>query len=71
MVGRLPVIEQVIELGIEMFRRRIPWLREKVIDISLIDGTDRGGGVRVGGKQRPLRIGKKARRFLQKLTPSM
>ena len=46
MVGRLPVIEQVIELGIEMFRRRIPWLHEKVIDISLIDGADRG--VRAG-----------------------
>ena len=39
-----------------MFARRIPRLHEEVIDVRLIDGTDRGVGVGVGGQQGTLRV---------------
>jgi hypothetical protein len=45
MKGRLPVIEQIIQLWIQMFRRRIPRFQEKVVNAGVIDGID--GRVRV------------------------
>ena len=65
-IGSLPVVEQVIQLRIEVLRRRVPRLHEKVIDVGFVDGADRSIGIGVRGQQRALGVGKNPRCFLQK-----
>ena len=50
-VARLPVVEQVVEVRIEVLLGRIPGLGEVVVDPHLVDGADGGVGVGVGGEQ--------------------
>ena len=43
----LPIVEQVIQLRIQVLGWRVPRLQEKIIDAGLIDGADRGIGIRI------------------------
>src|SRR5579863_4757238 len=65
----LPIIEQIVQLGIQMERGRVPRLQEKVMNAHLIDRADGSTGIRVRGEQRTFRIWKDAHTFLQKLDP--
>jgi hypothetical protein len=49
-----------------MFAGRIPRLHEEVIDVRLINGTDRGVSVGVGGQQGSFGVGIDHSRGLQK-----
>ena len=69
MVGCLPVIEQIILLRIQVLRRRIPRLQEKIVDAGLIDGADRRVRVRIRSEQCPLRAGEDSHCLLQKFHP--
>ena len=53
---RTPLVEHVVEHGIEPFFGRIPWLQQVVIHLRLVDGANGGLGVRVRGEQRPLAL---------------
>ena len=52
-----------------MICRRIPWLQEEVVDVRLIDGTDRSAGVGVCGEQCTLGIGIDVHWLLQEGDP--
>ena len=61
-----PVIEQIIQLGIEMLARRIPRFQEEIIDARLIDRSNRSISVGIRSEQGPFGFGKNVHRFLQK-----
>ena len=47
----LPRVEQIVDHREEAFLGRIPWLRQVVIEMRLVDGPDRRFDVGVGGQQ--------------------
>ena len=53
----LPVLEQVVEDGVELLLRRVPGLVEVVVDAGGVDGADGRFGVGVGGEQDAPRLG--------------
>ena len=61
----MPIIEQLVQLGIQVFGGRIPRLHKKVIEVGLVDGADRGVGVGIGGEQCPFGVGVYLPCFLQ------
>src|SRR6185437_7064231 len=63
----LPVVEQIIDHGIELLFRRIPGLHQVIIQLNIVDGLDRGVGVRIGGEQHPFSVGKEFPGLLQEL----
>ena len=50
-VARLPILEQIVEDGIELFFRRIPGLVEVIVDARGIDGANGRLGVGIGGEE--------------------
>src|ERR1700686_3409778 len=65
-VRSLPIIEQVVQLGIQVLGGRIPRLHEKVVEVGLVDSADRGVRVGIGGEQCPLGVRVYLPRFLKK-----
>src|SRR5262249_28759811 len=65
-IGGLPIVEQIIQLWIQSFRRRIPWFQKEIIDVCLVDGADGGIGVSIRGKQRPFGLRINSCGFLKK-----
>ena len=51
---RPPVVEEVVEDGVELLLGRVPRLEEVVVDAAVVDGADRGVGVGVGREERAL-----------------
>src|SRR5216684_8549693 len=65
-VRSLPVVEQVIQLGIKVLFRRVPGLQEKVIDVDLIDRADGGASIGISGKEGALCVWEYVSCFLKK-----
>ena len=57
----LPVVEQIVEHGIELLLGRIPGLQQVVVDARLVDRADGRVRVGVGGQEHALGIGVRAR----------
>ena len=53
-IGRLPIVEQVIDHAVEAFLRRVPRFHQVMVDVDVVDGAN--GRVRIGvsRQQRPL-----------------
>jgi hypothetical protein len=66
---RLPVVEQVVEDGVEPLLRRVPGLQEVGVEQRLVDGADRRLGVGVRRQQHALRGGEQGDRLGQELQP--
>ena len=47
----LPGIEEIVDYREETFLGRIPWLRQIVIEMRLVDGLDGRFDIRVGGEE--------------------
>ena len=54
----LPVAEQVVEHRVEPLLRRVPRLEQVVVEPDLVDRSDGGVGVGVGGQQHALGVGR-------------
>ena len=61
----MPVIQQIVQNGIEVLVGRIPWLQQIMVDSGIVNCADSGIGVGVGSKQSPLRIRKEFNRFAE------
>jgi hypothetical protein len=66
-VTGLPILEEIVEDGIELFFRRIPGLVEVVVDARGIDGANSGLGIGVGGEEHAPRVRIDVARPLQQL----
>jgi DNA-binding NarL/FixJ family response regulator len=56
LVALLPGFEQVVQYGIELFFRRIPWLVEVIVNFGGVDGANGGLSVGVGRQQDSFRV---------------
>ena len=52
-VGRPPVLEQLVDDRVELLLRRVPRLEQVVVDVDEVDRLDRGVGVGVRREQHP------------------
>ena len=67
--GKFEVLQQLIQHGIEFFLRRVPGLKEIVVELNVIDRLNGRLGVGVGGKQRALGVREKFFCLLQEIYP--
>ena len=66
-VVHLPVLEQVVEDGVQLFLGRIPGLEQVVVHVGLIDGGDGRVGVGVRREQDPTSLGIQVAGLLEEL----
>ena len=64
-----PVVQQVVEHGIEALFRRVPRLQQVMIQPDVVDGPDRGLGIRIGREQDALGGGKGLMACVRNSTP--
>ena len=62
---RGPIIEQIVQNGEQLLLRRVPGFQQVVIELNVVDGFDRGIGIRVSSEQCPLGVGIKFDRLLK------
>ncbi len=63
----LPVVEEVLERGVQPLLGRVPRLLQVVVDLRLVDRGDGRVRVRVGGEQRALGLRVEAARAVEQL----
>ncbi len=68
-IALLPSLEEVIEHGVQFLLRRIPWLKQIVVELHIIDCLDGRFSITVSGEQYPLGLREKSTRLLQKFDP--
>ena len=51
MVGRLPIVQEIIHHTVEPFLRRIPRLHQVMVDVNAVDGANGRIRVRVSRQQ--------------------
>ena len=67
LVAGPPVVQQVVEHGVEVLLRRVPGLHQIVVEAHLVDRLDGRIGIGIGGKQHAPGVGVEFHRLGQEL----